>query len=264
MSSKPLGIHPKTGLPLSGPDTIAALKERTDTVMLSFSAGKDSIAAWLALRDHFQIVPVFMYLVPGLSFVDEALAYYEEVFGTHIIRMPNPRLYDMLGEMVFQPPENCAVIEELGLPEFRYSNDDLFELVREDWKLPKETWVAVGVRAADSPNRRASINKYGSSREKRKPPIAYPIWDMNKAELIHLIRTAGVKLPVDYKLFARSFDGIDLRFVYPIAKHYPEDYKRILEFFPLADLELFRYECHLRHVGKNSQADEVQALREAA
>lgn len=246
-TAPPLGIHPKTGLPLCGPDTIAALKERTDTILLSFSAGKDSIAAWLRLKDHFQIVPVYMYLVPNLSFVEDALRYYESVFDTHIIRMPSPRFYEMLGEMVFQPPQNCAVLEELGLPGFRYTNDQVFQLVRDDWKLPKSAWCAVGVRAADSPNRRASINKYGSTREKRDPHVFYPIWDMKKDELIHTIRSAGVKLPIDYKLFARSYDGIDLRFLYPIREHFPEDYARILEFFPLAELEIKRYEYHLEH-----------------
>ena len=264
MTTAPLGIDPKTGLPLSGPATIAAVRETTDTVLLSFSGGKDSLAAWLKLREHFRVVPVFLYRVPGLRFVDEKLEEYEGQFGTHIIRLPHPSSYRMLGEMVFQPPENCAVIEELGLPEFRYTYDDLFQLVREEWRLPETTWVATGVRSADSPNRRASINRYGSTREARKPPVMFPVHDMRKDELVQLIRSSGVKLSVDYKLFGRSFDGIDLRYLYPLAEHYPDDFRRILDFFPLADLELFRYECHLRHVGKAVQADEVQVLRKAA
>lgn len=52
---------------------IAHVRAQTDTVMLSFSAGKDSIAAWLALRDRFpKIIPV---PVPGPRFgVCRALA----------------------------------------------------------------------------------------------------------------------------------------------------------------------------------------------
>jgi hypothetical protein len=41
-------------------------------------------------------------------------------------------------------------------------------------------------------------------------------------------------------MFGRSFDGIDYRFLEPISRLYPEDYQRILQDFPLADLELFR------------------------
>ena len=48
-----------------------------------------------------------------------------------------------------------------------------------------------------------------------------------------------MKLGSDYKVFGRSFDGLDLRFLLPIKKHYPRDYQRILELIPLADLEIF-------------------------
>jgi hypothetical protein len=41
------------------------------TCILSFSCGKDAIAAWLELKRYFDnIVPVYMNLVPGLEFVE--------------------------------------------------------------------------------------------------------------------------------------------------------------------------------------------------
>ena len=43
-------------------------------VLLAFSCGKDSIAAWLAMRDMgIEVVPAYLYYVPGLRFVDEDL-----------------------------------------------------------------------------------------------------------------------------------------------------------------------------------------------
>ena len=37
-------------------------------VLLAFSCGKDSIAAWLAMRDMgIEVVPAYLYYVPGLS-----------------------------------------------------------------------------------------------------------------------------------------------------------------------------------------------------
>ena len=41
-------------------------------------------------------------------------------------------------------------------------------------------------------------------------------------------------LPVDYEMFGRSFDGIDYRFISPIKERFPDDYARILEWFPMA------------------------------
>ena len=43
-----------------------------ETVILAFSRGKDSLAAWLALREAgVNVVPYHMYLIPELRFVDE-------------------------------------------------------------------------------------------------------------------------------------------------------------------------------------------------
>jgi hypothetical protein len=81
----------------SGEELCKYISEATDgKTLLSFSGGKDSIGAWLQLRRYFpEITPVFMYLIPGLSFVEESLSYFEDYFGTRIIRMPHPSLYRM-------------------------------------------------------------------------------------------------------------------------------------------------------------------------
>jgi hypothetical protein len=36
------------------PDPIETMKAQTSDVLLSFSMGKDSLAAWLAIREHFE------------------------------------------------------------------------------------------------------------------------------------------------------------------------------------------------------------------
>ena len=42
-----------------------------DKALLSFSCGKDSWAAWLSARDYFDFTPYYLYLVPGLEFVED-------------------------------------------------------------------------------------------------------------------------------------------------------------------------------------------------
>lgn len=223
----------------SGPETIARVRELCSQTMLAFSTGKDAIAAWLAIRDSFEAVhPYYLYLVPGLEFVEESLAYYERFFGQRIRRLPHPSLHRWLNSLMFQPPERCRVIEQAGLPDHSYT--DIRAVMIEDMSLPKDALVADGVRAADSPMRRVAIMRHG--------PISmnkgryHPIWDWRKADLIEFFKRHGVKLPIDYTLFGRSFDGLDLRFLLPLKRHRPADYRRILEWFPLAELEVFRWE----------------------
>lgn len=224
---------------LTGPETIARVRETQSETLLAFSTGKDAIASWLAIRDSFDKVhPYYLYLVPGLEFVEESLAYYEQFFGTKIARLPHPSLHRWLNTFTFQPPERVAVIKQANLPWFDYK--DIRQVMIEDHGLQENMLVADGVRAADSPMRRIAIKTHG--------PITlnqgryHPIWDWLKADLIACFRKAGVKLPIDYTLFGRSFDGLDLRFLLPLKKHRPQDFRRVLEWFPLAELEIYRWE----------------------
>lgn len=224
---------------MTGDEVITKVALECSQTMLAFSAGKDAIAAWLAIRDSFETVhPYYLYLVPNLEFVEESLDYYEKFFGQRIRRLPHPSLHRWLNTLTFQVPENCCVIEQAKLPMHTYR--DIRQVMIEDCGLSDKALVADGVRAADSPIRRIAIKTHG--------PISYsqgryhPIWDWKKADLVECFRKSGVKLPVDYTLFGRSFDGLDLRFLLPLKRHRPSDYRKILEWFPLAELEVFRWE----------------------
>lgn len=224
---------------MTGAETAAEARKHSPQSLIAFSTGKDAIAAWLSIRDHFESVhPYYLYLVPGLEFVEESLVYYEQFFGVRIARLPHPSLHRWLNSYTFQPPERCAIINQAGLPMHDYA--DIRTVMIEDRGLNPATLVADGVRAADSPMRRIAIKTHG--------PISlsqgryHPVWDWKKADLIACFRKHGVRLPIDYELFGRSFDGLDLRFALPLKRHRPDDYKRLLEWFPLVELEVFRWE----------------------
>lgn len=220
-------------------ETIARMRQQTDTILLAFSCGKDAIATWLECRKYFpRIVPYCMYLVPDLEFVERSIRYYEDWFGCHIVRVPHPSLYRMLNALVFQPPERAAIIDSLALENFEYL--DMQDAIRSHLSLPDTCYTASGVRSADSPQRMLSLRRYGAINHAKRQ--FFPIWDWRKARLLEEIRGAGVRLPVDYQMFGRSFDGIDYRFLAPIRERFPRDYARILEWFPLADLEIKRRE----------------------
>lgn len=209
-----------------------------DKALLSFSCGKDSWAAWLSAREYFDFTPYYLYLVPGLEFVEDYLAYAEQVLGKHIVRLPHPTFYRWVNNAIYQAPERLRTIAAVGWPQFDY--DDMRGAVIEDCGLPADVWTATGVRAADSPMRRASLIKNQGVNAKRM--YFYPCWDWKKDDLLRELGAANIKLPVDYKVFGRSFDGLDLRFLIKIKEHFPRDYQTILDWFPMVDMELWRYE----------------------
>ena len=215
------------------------LREEGRTVLVAFSGGKDSIAAELALQEAgVETELAHMYLVPGLKFVEDGLARLEDQLGKRIRRYPHPSLWRWLTEYVFQPPERIGTIEATGVRTYDYAG--LWKMVKKDAGLPQDTWVADGVRAADSIVRRASFTRHGLMKfDSRK---VSPIADWLKAETLGIIERHGVDLPVDYQWFGRSFDGLDYRFLGPLRDNAPDDYQRVLDWFPLAELEVLRHE----------------------
>ena len=54
------------------------------------------------------------------------------------------------------------------------------------------------------------------------------------------IESHGLKLPVDYKWFGRSFDGIDRRFTEVLKQRDPEDFEVLRSWFPLLEADHVR------------------------
>jgi hypothetical protein len=229
-----------TGTPVpNGEEVMRRVKRINKTVLLGFSCGKDSIAAWIALRAAgFHVIPYYLYIVPDLEFIEDSLEYFGNFFGERVLRLPHPSLFRMMRNLVFQAPEHCSIMEACQWPEPSY--EDLTDLLREDFGLDKTVYNAAGVRAVDSPNRYRAVKKYGPINHKRR--AFWPVWDWRKKKLISEFQRARVKLPIDYKWFGRSFDGLDYRFLGILKRESPSDYRKILEWFPLADVEIKRRE----------------------
>lgn len=207
-------------------------------VILNFSMGKESIACYYQLKKYFKNVHlIYKYIVPDLTFVNDGLRYFEEKFSEKIHVMPNIGFYKMINGNVFQTPEHLEIIHRIGLPNHTYNDYEI--LCREDLGLRKDTFIAIGVRASDSPTRAMVVNTYGPVSKRN---TFYPIFDWSYEDLRHCLKSNDIKLPVDYEMFGKSFDGLDYRFIKPIKERYPEDYEKIKFFFPLIDLEILRYD----------------------
>lgn len=215
----------------------ATLAAENRPVLLAFSGGKDAICAYYHLRAHdIDVIPYHMEAIPGLRFVTETLAEWEEIMQRHIIRIPHPSFWRLIRNATYQPPVRAAKLMQSDLPNYDYA--DVIAVLRSDHATP-DTWVADGVRACDSIVRRTSIITNGAM--KRTSGKVSVIWDWQISDIRACLKANDVKLPVDYDWFGRSFDGIDRRFLAPIAEHAPDDYARILHYFPLAEMELLRH-----------------------
>jgi 3'-phosphoadenosine 5'-phosphosulfate sulfotransferase (PAPS reductase)/FAD synthetase len=241
LGSKTRDARPK---PAPGPKPVRPLSDRPvfdwsrcreqgDTIGLSFSNGKDSLALWLyCLEQGFKVVPFYLSICPGLKFIDDSLDDYERFFGTKIYRLLHPNMYMYLNNKNGQPlPRHTALIgmffgKRAEIPLFNYA--DVEAGFRRTAELHARTWIATGVRLSDSAARKKSIGT--GYDEKRR--VVKPLRNFSTDDVITILNDYDCPLPVDYRMFGRSFDGIDPRFSEPIRKYYPDDYKTLCEWYP--------------------------------
>lgn len=213
------------------PDSCQVIEAMGPSCRLAMSRGKDALAAWVHLRAHgVDVDPVHFNLVPGLEFIEADLVRLEAHFGCHITRLVHPSLPRMLRQGVFQPPARAALMAaSLSEPDPTYGQSwDALDAERG----PRP--VAHGVRAADSQIRRLGVIRRGPVDGKGHAVV----WDWRKPWWVETLRVEGLDLPVDYQWFGRSYDGVDARFLAPLREHAPADYRRVLDWFPLAGIGL--------------------------
>jgi hypothetical protein len=230
------------GRPLVSQELIERVKASSPSgrkILFSFSLGKDSIAMWLYLREHFDVVPYFLYWVPGLSFVDAALVYFEDYFGQEIIKLPHPLFYQMLRTYSYREPHELATVAAMDLLDYDFAFiDDAIAA----WYGLDAPFCAIGMRAADNIDRRNLILQQGSVGVKKRR-YYYPVWDWTVDQVSRIIIDNQVKLPLDYKYWGRTLAAFDYQYLKPLREAFPADYERIRQWFPLIDAEFFRYEA---------------------
>ena len=255
------------GWPLPSAELVPRVRDLAgDTLLLSFSMGKDSLAMWLYLREHFRIIPYFLYWMPGLSFQERALDYYEDFFGCHIIRLPHPLLYGWLSQGCYMPPHMWAWMYAQNL--WRYELADVDDLLAATLGLDRP-YTALGFRKNDNLDRYRLINQLGAVAPRDgKRRYYYAIWDWNIEQVAGIINRHGVKLPDDYQYWGRTIAALHYQFLKPLSVHFPDDYARFLDWFPLLEAEFYRWEvlnpkyaqAHLEEVGADSGGQDQAEL----
>ena len=213
--------------------------------VLAFSRGKDSIATalWL-IKNGMEIVPVHYDMVPGLPFIEESLAYYERTLfgGRRILRFPHPSCYHFLNSTLYQTAGTAQVIAAANLisPVAQSWYRDINGWACEETGFEEDVLTANGMRARDSPARWMSFRRHGAIRP--SACVWCPIWSYTKADVVSAIDRSDISLPIDYVWFGRTFDGLDARFLVPLKRNSPRDWAALLEWYPLAEMEVWKYE----------------------
>lgn len=215
-----------SGLPLfRSVETAAAI---TDSVLVAFSGGKDSVVTLDVCMRHFAHVEgFFMYQVRGLSFQESILRYYEDKYGIPIHRIPHFELSQWLRYGLFRSCDfDCPIVSVKETYDYMRENTDIW-------------WIAAGERIADSVWRRAMIKSSGTIDPKRGR--FFPIAEWSKADVMAYIKQRNLRVGAESSRLGFSFRSLMGKDLLKIQKHFPQDYARIRRWFPLVDVSIIHH-----------------------
>lgn len=203
----------------------------TDTVIVSYSGGKDSAVVLDLACKYFKTVHAFfMYQVPELSFQEEILKWAEDKYGLEIYRVPHFEVSEFYRTGMFCRPQP-------HLP--KVTVKDVYTHVRDACDC---WWIAAGERAKDSIVRNAMIKKSGSIDQKRGRffPLAY--W--NKEHVMRYVNHHKLMVSQESKVLGHSFRSLTVDELHKLNEFYPQDFERVCKAFPLARAALAHREMY--------------------
>lgn len=212
-------------------DPIKTQSKITDSVIVAFSGGKESIVvADLCFRYFKNVKMFFMYICPDLSFQEKTLEWYEKKYQTEIIRIPHMDVCEFYHYGSFRPPDWTFPIVSIN---------DIYHYVRLQTDI---WWIAAGERIDDSIVRRAMMKKSGSIDTQRGR--LYPISAWRKKDVMAYIKYHGLYLGQDSRKLGFSFCSLWGKELSMLKENFPDDYRKIIKLYPFAEAGVKRWETY--------------------
>lgn len=212
-------------------DQVKMHAQATDEVIVSFSMGKDSLVVLDLAKKYFKKVHVFyMYMVPGLEFQEKALRQYEKIYNIEIKRVPHFEDSEFYRYGSFRDPDYTVPIITIN---------DVYESMRQEFGC---YWITGGERKADSIFRNGMVNKSTSLDVKRGR--MYPLAYWKKKDVFDYMKFHKLYWPSFYKELGFSLHSLQGKELSRLKQVYPEDYQRVLQYFPEAEAGVLKYETY--------------------
>jgi phosphoadenosine phosphosulfate reductase len=208
---------------------LQAARARSPKILVAYSGGKDSIVVLdLCSRIFDHVEGFFMYLIPGLECVEDAIEAARQKYGIKIHSYPHWVARKFIANGIYTS-------EWFGYEAVpKWTLQDVYAYAMKDTGIPH---IATGAKKADSAwRRRFMATAHFES-------ILNPLVSWHKYDVISYLRSHGIPEPPSS---GKSATGIDLSVPSLLWLHdtYPRDFARLLKVFPFAGAVIARREFY--------------------
>ncbi len=217
-------------------DVLNTIRQKSDSVILFYSAGKDSIALLDLLSKKFEkVVVVFMYFVKDLEHTGRFLTFSARNYSNiEIIEVPHWCLTYIHKQGLYCAPNPKIKLLKLN---------DIVKSIRLRTGLQ---YVVLGMKQADNMNRRLMLRNY-ENEAISDTKLIYPLSKWKDADVLRYIKNNKLPRPISYGGHNRSNGvGFDLDVFLYLKKYYPRDLIKILKAYPLSAKILFDHEQKIK------------------
>lgn len=211
--------------------SINAIREKTDSVVLFCSLGKDSLVLLDMIYPRFErVVCVFMYFVKDLEHINRWIGWVKAKYpNIEFVQVPHWNLtYILRGGMYCVPNPKVKLLK-------------LADVVKAMQLKYGIYYTFLGMKKADGMNRRLMLNGYDANGYENNG-MCYPLADYTQKEVLAYMRQHNLPQPIRYSLKASNGVGFSLDCFLWLRENYPQDLERIYQVFPMSRRILFEYD----------------------
>jgi 3'-phosphoadenosine 5'-phosphosulfate sulfotransferase (PAPS reductase)/FAD synthetase len=204
------------------------VKSQTDSVILFYSGGKDSIVLLDILTKHFKEVNlVFMYFVKDLEHIEKYITWAEKKYNVKVKKYPHWMLSQYFNDNYYRlhSTEKVANIKLI----------DIETKAKKDFGCE---WIFNGMKKADGLNRRLMLKTWFMEAINLKSKRACPLTDWKKGDCVQYIKQFKLPMPIAYNKKNSSGADLNADFLLFCKEKYPKDYEKVLKQFPFAEVIL--------------------------
>lgn len=205
-------------------------------VLVAYSGGKDSLAVLDICCKVFPVVRAFFkFTVPNLEFCETQIRWAKERYNVDVIQFPSIGVLESFRDGVW-----CDGID-LDVPTGGYPLKVSFRYAQE---LAGIKVITTGMKDADGLKRRQFFANIRDGGDPFWNDVIHPIRDWRKKDVLDYLKVNNIPLPKAEAGAVTTGVGLDHDSLCWLHDDHPEDFKKLLRWFPYAEAAIKRREWY--------------------